>query len=85
MGEDGSTPALSRRDPTWPPPGPAQAQLLKHYRARKWLSTIIKYELYQEEQTWPYSDTSVLLHADFESLDYDQIVLQYSDVQILIN
>ncbi len=30
-GEDGSTPALCGRNPTWPPPGPAQAQLLKHY------------------------------------------------------
>lgn len=31
MGEDGSTPALCGRDSTWPPPGPAQAQLLKHH------------------------------------------------------
>ena len=30
MGEDGSTPALCGRDPTWPPPGLSQAQQLKH-------------------------------------------------------
>lgn len=29
-GEDGPTPALWRRDPTWPPQGPSQAQLLQH-------------------------------------------------------
>ena len=44
-GEDGSTPALSGRDPTWPPLGPSQAQLLKHDARERGNNRGEKYDL----------------------------------------